>query len=103
MAAVTQSAQFSPQHSTTQSSSVQPGHIFSDDELSEIFQIDFGQIFGNPEAGLKSNYKGIQSKRTTQGKKCGLPSVLFSYISLNTKQIYLDMQNSKNSKKINSA
>jgi len=68
MAAVTQSAQFSPQHSTTQSSSVQPGHIFSDDELSEIFQIDFGQIFGNPEAGLKSNYKGIQSKRTTQAQ-----------------------------------
>merc|ERR1719481_2260183 len=66
MAAVSQSAQFSSQHSTTQSSSVQPGHIFSDDELSEIFQIDFGQIFGNPEAGLKSNYKGIQSKRTTQ-------------------------------------
>ena len=70
MAAVSQSAQFSSQHSTTHSSSVQPGHIFSDDELSEIFQIDFGQIFGNPEAGLKSNYKGIQSKRTTQGKKC---------------------------------
>merc|ERR1711892_1597539 len=68
MAAVSQSAQFSSQHSTTHSSSVQPGHIFSDDELSEIFQIDFGQIFGNPEAGLKSNYKGIQSKRTTQAQ-----------------------------------
>ena len=37
--------------------------VFSDDELSEIFQIDFGQIFGNPEAGLKSSYKGIQSKK----------------------------------------
>merc|ERR1712106_625679 len=68
MAAVSQSAQFSSQHSTSYSSSVQPGHIFSDDELSEIFQIDFGQIFGNPEAGLKSNYKGIQSKRTTQAQ-----------------------------------
>lgn len=75
MAAVSQSAQFSSQHSTSYSSSVQPGHIFSDDELSEIFQIDFGQIFGNPEAGLKSNYKGIQSKKTKQGKKCGLLSV----------------------------
>merc|ERR1711892_1038222 len=68
MAAVSQSAQFSSQHSTSYSSSVQPGHIFSDDEPSEIFQIDFGQIFGNPEAGLKSNYKGIQSKRTTQAQ-----------------------------------
>jgi len=37
--------------------------VFSDDELSEIFQIDFGQIFGNPELGLKSSYRGIQSKR----------------------------------------
>merc|ERR1712106_1120328 len=68
MAAVSQSAQFSSQHSTSYSSSVQPGHIFSDDELSEIFQIDFGQIFGNPEAGLKSNYKGIQSKKTKQAQ-----------------------------------
>merc|ERR1719341_2092462 len=46
------------------SSSDPPGRVFSDDELSEIFQIDFGQIFGNPEAGLKSSYKGIQSKKT---------------------------------------
>ena len=45
----------------TPSSSDPP--VFSDDELSEIFQIDFGQIFGNPEAGLKSSYKGIQSKK----------------------------------------
>ena len=44
-------------------SSDPPGRVFSDDELSEIFQIDFGQIFGNPEAGLKSSYKGIQSKK----------------------------------------
>ena len=71
MATVTQSqSQFSTQHSTSYSSSVQPGHVFSDDELSEIFQIDFGKIFGNPEAGLKSNYKGIQSKKTKQGKLC---------------------------------
>ena len=45
------------------SSSEPPGRVFSDEELSEIFQIDFGQIFGNPEAGLKSSYKGIQSKK----------------------------------------
>jgi hypothetical protein len=44
-------------------SSDPPGRVFTDDELSEIFQIDFGQIFGNPEAGLKSSYKGIQSKK----------------------------------------
>jgi len=68
MAAVSQSAQFSVPHSSSVSSSVQPGHIFSDEELSEIFQIDFGQIFGNPEAGLKSNYKGIQSKKTKQAQ-----------------------------------
>ena len=43
------------------SSSAPP--VFSDDELSEIFQIDFGQIFGHPEAGLKSSYKGIQAKK----------------------------------------
>jgi len=68
MAAVSQSASFSSPHSSSQPAPVQPGHIFSDDELSEIFQIDFGQIFGNPEAGLKSNYKGIQTKKTHQGK-----------------------------------
>merc|ERR1719266_1297197 len=50
------------------SSSDPPGRVFSDDELSEIFQIDFGQIFGNPEAGLKSSYKGIQSKKSTQAQ-----------------------------------
>ena len=75
MSAVSQSAQFSSQHSTSYSSSVQPGHIFSDDELSEIFQIDFGQIFGNPEAGLKSDYKGLQSKKTKQGNGVVLLSV----------------------------
>ena len=48
---------------SSSSSSDPPGRVFSDDELSEIFQIDFGQIFGNPEAGLKSSYKGIQSKK----------------------------------------
>merc|ERR1712106_477367 len=78
MAAVSQSAQFSSQHSTSYSSSVQPGHIFSDDELSEIFQIDFGQIFGNPEAGLKSNYKGIQSKKTKQAQSNSTAVATFS-------------------------
>jgi len=68
MAAVSQSASFSSPHSSSQQAPVQPGHIFSDDELSEIFQIDFGQIFGNPEAGLKSNYKGIQTKKTHQAQ-----------------------------------
>ena len=35
--------------------------VFSDEELSEIFQIDFGEIFGSPDEGLKpSKYKGVQ-------------------------------------------
>ena len=50
------------QVSSPPSSSAPPGHVFSDEELSEIFQIDFGQIFGNPEAGLKSSYRGLQGK-----------------------------------------
>ena len=65
MAAVGQSTQ--SQHSY---SPVKSGHVFSDDELSEIFQIDFGLIFGNPEDGLKSNYKGLQHKKTAKGKLC---------------------------------
>ena len=44
-------------------------HVFSDDELSEIFQIDFGQIFGNPDSDRQNNYKGIQLKKSSsQGK-----------------------------------
>ena len=43
--------------------------MFSDDELSEIFQIDFGQIFGNPDSDRQNNYKGIQLKKSpSQGK-----------------------------------
>lgn len=50
--------------------------VFSDDELSEIFQIDFGQIFGNPESGLKSSYRGIQSKRgVSRSNSAGIASV----------------------------
>ncbi len=35
--------------------------VFSDEELSEIFQINFAEIFGNPDASAPaaSNYKGI--------------------------------------------
>ena len=34
---------------------------FTDEELSEIFQIDFSEIFGSPDQGLKpSKYKGVQ-------------------------------------------
>ena len=69
MAAVSQQASRSfSQHSY--SSDVKSGHIFSDDELSEIFQIDFGLIFGTPEDGLKSDYKGIQHKKAGKGKSC---------------------------------
>ena len=51
------------------SNSAAPKQVFSDDELSEIFQIDFGQIFGNPDSGRSSNYKGIK-KTKQEGKKC---------------------------------
>merc|ERR1711962_1023019 len=54
-------------------------HVFSDDELSEIFQIDFGQIFGNLEAGLKSNYKGIQSKKSSSSRPAA-PSTVVSTV-----------------------
>ena len=68
---VSQSAQYSHniQHSSSfdQSAGGKPKHVFSDDELSEIFQIDFGQIFGNPDSGRKNNYKGIQIKKSAQG------------------------------------
>ena len=63
-----------------------PKHVFSDDELSEIFQIDFGQIFGNPDAGRKNNYKGVQLKKSaTQGKKV-LP-IITKHVFL--KRIYM--------------
>ena len=57
------------QHSYHSNSAAQKKHVFSDDELSEIFQIDFGQIFGNPDSGRSSNYKGIK-KTKQEGKKC---------------------------------
>ena len=72
MAAVSQQNHFSSQsqHSygsnfeQTNSNSQSKPHVFSDDELSEIFQIDFGQIFGNPDSGRQNNYKGIQLKKS---------------------------------------
>ena len=72
MAAVSQQNHFSSQsqHSygsnfeQTNSNSKSKPHVFSDDELSEIFQIDFGQIFGNPDSGRQNNYKGIQLKKS---------------------------------------
>ena len=56
------------QHSYHSNSAAQTKHVFSDDELSEIFQIDFGQIFGNPDSGRSSNYKGIKKTKQQQGK-----------------------------------
>ena len=42
------------------STSHQP-QAFTDEELSEIFQIDFSEIFGSVDAGLTpSKYKGVQ-------------------------------------------
>ena len=40
-----------PQHKTPQ--------VFTDEELSEIFQINFAEIFGSPAEKPKSDYKGI--------------------------------------------
>ena len=42
------------------STSYQP-QAFTDEELSEIFQIDFSEIFGSVDTGSKSSkYKGVQ-------------------------------------------
>ena len=62
-------AAVSTPHSYQSNSAGPSKHVFSDDELSEIFQIDFGQIFGNPDSGRSSNYKGIK-KTKQEGKKC---------------------------------
>ena len=62
-------AAVSTPHSYQSSPAGPSKHVFSDDELSEIFQIDFGQIFGNPDSGRSSNYKGIK-KTKQEGKKC---------------------------------
>ena len=62
-------AAVSTPHSYQSNSAAPSKHVFSDDELSEIFQIDFGQIFGNPDSGRSSNYKGIK-KTKQEGKKC---------------------------------
>ena len=44
--------------------------VFSDEELSEIFQIDFGEIFGSVDEGLKpSKYKGVQLPPPTSAQK----------------------------------
>ena len=43
--------------------------VFTDEELSEIFQINFAEIFGQPAADSpKSDYKGINlPKKDHQG------------------------------------
>ena len=34
--------------------------VFTDNELTDIFEIDFAEIFGSPDVGLgNSNYRGI--------------------------------------------
>ena len=44
--------------------------VFSDEELSEIFQIDFGEIFGSVDEGVKpSKYKGVQLPPPTSAQK----------------------------------
>ena len=85
--AVTDMAAVSQPPSQHSHGAAPPKHVFSDDELSEIFQIDFGQIFGNPDAGRKNNYKGVQLKKSaTQGKKV-LPIVITKLVFL--KRIYM--------------
>ena len=76
MAAVSKSAQYKHSHNNNNNK-----HVFSDAELSEIFQIDFGQIFGNPDSGRSSNYKGVDIKKSAQGTKCAnyKESVIFCF------------------------
>ena len=48
--------------------------VFTDEELSEIFQIDFASIFGSPDANLKnSNYKGVQLPNQKTGALAPTP------------------------------
>ena len=47
--------------------------IFTDAELSEIFQIDFSEIFGSPDQGVKpSNYKGVHLPPSATSQKSSL-------------------------------
>ena len=96
---VSQSAQYSHniQHSSSfdQSDGGKPKHVFSDDELSEIFQIDFGQIFGNPDSGRKNNYKGIQIKKSAQGNSRVWVSaciISFIYFTNNLLQLFFQLE-----------
>ena len=70
---LSQKNQFSShsQHSYNGSNVEQKPHVFSDDELSEIFQIDFGQIFGNPDSDRQNNYKGVQLKKSSSQGNSG--------------------------------
>ena len=57
--------------------------VFTDEELSEIFQIDFAEIFGSTAANPKSDYKGINlpKKDNNLGQQYDIsPSVLFPEI-----------------------
>ena len=49
--------------------------VFTDEELSEIFQINFAEIFGSPAEKPKSDYKGINLPKKDnlgQHKLCDL-------------------------------
>ena len=48
--------------------------VFTDEELSEIFQINFAEIFGQPAAEKpKSDYKGINlPKKDHQGQNSAI-------------------------------
>jgi len=79
MGSVSHSAQYSSQkqqHSFSSSIDSQKPkkHVFSDDELSEIFQIDFGQIFGNPDSGRCNNYRSKQSSKAQSNISSSLSS-----------------------------
>ena len=45
--------------STQQQHHSKTPQVFTDEELSEIFQINFAEIFGQPAEKPKSDYKGI--------------------------------------------
>ena len=47
--------------------------VFTDEELSEIFQIDFSEIFGSPDQGIKpSKYKGVHLPPSATPQKSSL-------------------------------
>mgnify|MGYP001297017149 CR=1 FL=1 len=59
--------------------------VFTDEELSEIFQINFAEIFGSPTEKPKSDYKGINlPKKDNLGQHTLLVFAPYSPFLINT-------------------